>query len=1034
MNPIRAVVEAPYTVAVAVIFTLLFSWISHGRIPIQLKPTVDEPQITVATVYRGAGAVEVEEQVTRELEDALQSAEGLVELTSTSGDGRSQLTLEFEYGTSTRLAVVDVINKLSRVARLPEEADEPEVSIASPDELQPVMWIALESRYGPDRVRRLVDETIESRLERVAGVSSLLIVGGEEREVQVRFDPDALLARGVSLGELIQAIVGANQNLRGGSVETPGRQLAVRTIGRAPVAAHLGDIIVKEFPAGPVRLAEVAQVIDGYAEATGFVRLNGRPGVAIGVRRQAGSNVVAMIRDLDRVVDELNATFATRGIDVHLAPVYRETTYIDQAIAFVWGNLWQGALLALVVLLWFLRSGRSLAVIALAIPISLAAVFMVLHALGRTLNVISLAGLAFASGMVVDNAIVVLENVFRHMELGRSPREAAIEGGREVWGGVLASTLTTMAVFVPIILQSDEASQLFVDIAIAISAAVALSLVVSLTVVPVLCPMLFRTRGDVPDLGDRALGPLGRQYDRFAAWLAAPREGGAATKVGLLLLIVAGSLATLRLAPPAEYLPVGNRNMIMFFADPIPGTRPAQVQENISPLEQFVLAQPEVDRMFSVVGPRFNGGGFVLREEAATADGLAEFHRRLFGPASGLAGFRFVVPVRASIFRDPGKQFEVELSGPDFDELARGARLLEEQLEAIPGVEFVRSSLVTGNPELHVRIDEDRAKDLGLDVAEVGRVVETAVAGRRITQLIDGGREVDVNLVAPTWRIASAEDLEALRFLAADGQAVALSSVATVERTSGPQSIRRLERERNVLLTVNIGPLAPLEAVVEQVERDVFPAVVAQLGPAYTLGVGGAADKLRQTLGALTRGFWLSILITYLLLVALFRSWVSPFVILVTVPLALAGGLLGIRVAAELTGGQASFDVIAMLGFVILAGLVVNNAILIVHQANNFEQEGQPPRQALAGSVRTRLRPILMSVITTVFGMIPLAVGGGAGAELYQGLGAVIVGGLVCSTLFTLFLVPLLLSLGHDLAEWRTARRAGSPELAAVGR
>lgn len=1030
MNPIRAAVDAPYTVAVAVIFTLLFSWLSYQRIPVQLKPTVDEPQITVSTVYRGASAVEVEEQLTRELEDALQAAEGLVELTSVSGDGRSQITLEFQYGTSTRLAVVDVINKLSRVGRLPDEADEPEVSIASPDELQPVMWLALESNYDPNRVRQIVEDTIKSRLERVPGVSSLLIVGGEEREVQVRFDPDALLARDVSLGELIEAISRANQNLRGGSVETPGRQLAVRTVGRAPAAADLERVIVKDSPGGAVRLGEVAQVVDTFREATGFVRLNGRAGVAIGVRRQAGSNVVAMVRELDRVVDGLNASFATRGIDLHMATVYRETTYIDQAIAFVWGNLWQGSLLAVCVLLWFLRSGRSLAIIALAIPISLAAVFMVMQALGRTLNVISLAGLAFASGMVVDNAIVVLENVFRHMEQGRSPRDAAVEGGREVWGGVLASTLTTMAVFVPIILESDEASQLFVDIAIAIAAAVALSLCASLTVVPVLCPLLFRGRGDVPDLGDRTLGPIARGYGRFVEWLAVPRPGAAATKVGLLLLIIAGSLATLRLAPPAEYLPVGNRNMIMFFADPLPGTRPEQVQRNVEPLERYILAQPEVGRMFSVVGPRFNGGGFILKDEYASPDGLAEFHRRLFGPASGLPGFRFVVPVRASIFRDPGKQFEVELSGPDFAELERGARLLEQRLRELPGVEFVRSSLVTGNPELHVRIDEDRAKRLGLDVAEVGRVVETAVAGRRISQLIDGGRDVDVNLVAPAWRVSSPEDLEALRFRTHDGRVVALSSVATVERTTGPQSIRRLERERNVLLTVNIGPLAPLETVVEQVERVVFPEVAAQLGPAYTLGTGGAADKLRQTLGSLTRGFWLSVLITYLLLVSLFRSWVSPFIILVTVPLALAGGLVGIRLAAELSGGQAAFDVIAMLGFVILAGLVVNNAILIVHQTNNFTADGLPPRLALAEAARSRLRPILMSVITTVCGMIPLALGGGAGAELYQGLGAIIVGGLACSTVFTLFLVPILISLGHDLAERRAAPAAR--ELAAA--
>jgi HAE1 family hydrophobic/amphiphilic exporter-1 len=336
----------------------------------------------------------------------------------------------------------------------------------------------------------------------------------------------------------------------------------------------------------------------------------------------------------------------------------------------------------------------------------------------------------------------------------------------------------------------------------------------------------------------------------------------------------------------------------------------------------------------------------------------------------------------------------------------------------------VRSSLVSGQPELRIVVDEERAKDLGLDVAELGRVVETFVAGRRVTEMLDGGREVDLAVLAPQARIASGEDLAALRFRTRAGTVVALGDVAHVEHTVGPQSIRRLERQRNVLLTVNIASEAPLEAMVERVEQGVFPSFAASLGPAYALRVGGSADALRQTLAALTSGFGLSILIIYLLLVALFQSWLTPIVILVTVPPALSGGLIGIRLAHWYSEGQAAFDVIAMLGFVILAGLVVNNAILIVHQANNFRAEGLEARRALAQSARTRLRPILMTVSTTVMGMLPLAVMGGAGAELYQGLGAVIVGGLVFSTLFSLFFVPVLMSLGYDLADAIAKRRS----------
>jgi HAE1 family hydrophobic/amphiphilic exporter-1 len=1018
MNPIQFAVSRPYTVAVGVILTVLFSVLALQRIPVQLKPTTDTPYITVATTFRGASAIEVEEQVTGELEEVLEAVEGMIEMTSDSAEGLSSITLEFDFGTDTQLAVVDVINKLSRVPSLPAEADEPQVDIGNPLAGQQVMWLAVRSGYEANRVRRIVKDDVEARLKRVPGVSELLVVGGEENEIQVRVDPDLLVGRGVSVAELASALDRGNVNLRGGTVETGTRQFVVRTVGRADVASRLEDIIIKETPAGSVRLGEVARVVDTYRETSGFVKIDGTPGVAIGVSRKQGSNVVKLIGELDATCAELNDVFANRSLDLRLEPVYRESTYIAAAIAFVLDNLLLGAGLAVGVLIVFLRSPPSVLIISLSIPISLVTVFLVLSAFGRTLNVISLAGLAFASGMVVDNAIVVLENIFRHLSMNKPLRQAATEGGSEVWGGVLASTLTTVAVFLPILLQSAEATQLFTDMALAISAAVVISLAVSLTVVPVLSSMLLR-RARPPDAESASskmpLGFVGRGYARLLGAVLHSRALFA--KLGFVLILVALALASLSLMPPAEYLPTGNRNLVFFFASPIPGTRPEAVRDNFAPLESFILDQPETGQVFAVTGARFNGGGVILKDEYADGKTIADFHARLYGPAATLAGFQFIVPVRSSLFEDPGKQFEVELSGPDFDVLDRASQTLTQQLGALAGVQFVRSSLVTGRPELRVTIDESRAKDLDLSVTDIGQVVETAVAGRRLTAMIEGGREVDVNVLVAPERVASQQDLESLRFLAGAGKPVTLASVARVERATGPVSVRRLERERNVLLTINIAQEAPLESVVKQIEEQLFPPLAAELGSAYTLRVGGSADKLRTTLSALSSGFGLSVLIVYLLLVSLFSSWIAPLVILTTVPLALSGGLLGIRLAHDLSGGSANLDVISMLGFIILAGLVVNNAILIVHQATNFRANGLDPRSALLESACTRLRPIVMTVITTTAGMIPLAVGGGAGAELYQGLGAVIVGGLVVSTAFTLFLVPVLVSIGHDARE-----------------
>ncbi len=941
MNPIAASVSRPYTVAVVFLLVGIASWLAIDRIPIQLKPTVDVPRVAVTTTFRGASAAEVEEQVTRELEEVLQNVQGLVEMTSVSAQGTSTVTLEFEYGFDMGAALVDVINKLSQVPRLPAEADEPAVALASARENEVVNWIMVASHYDTNKVRRLVEEEVEARLERIPGVSSLFVVGGSPREVQVRLAPELLVARGITFDEVFAAVERANVNVCGGTVETAGRQPIVRTVGRAARAADLGAIIVKELPAGSVRLSEVAEIVDGYRETSGFLHMNGVRAAGMGVRRQAGANVVDLIAAIDREVEHINADFAARHIDLRLEPVYKETTYIQDAMGFVWGNLLTGSVLAIAVLLFFLRSARSICIIALSIPLSMAVVFPVLLASGRTLNVISLAGIAFASGMVVDNAIVVLENVFRHLEMGKDRLRASIDGGREVWGGVLGSTLTTVAVFVPIILQQDEASQLFTDIAIAISASVAFSLIVALTVVPVLTSLLFSSRE-----GRTARpGPVGRLYGRFCDRIARPPRGSAPARLGFLLLVVAFSLAAFELAPSAEYLPTGNRNLVMFFADPVPGTRPEAVEENYRPFERWLLEQPETERMFTVGGV-FNGGGVVLKPEYSDGASLAALHRRMFGPAFSLAGFRFVVPARSSIFENSGKQFEVEISGPELTRLEGAARELQERIQSLPGVDTVRSSLVTGQPELQVVVDEVRAKDLGLDVAEVGRIVETVVAGRRVTEMLDGGREVDLNVLVPQTEVRSGENLAAIRMLTAGGKVVSLGDVARVEQTIGPLSIRRLERQRNALLVVNIAQEAALEETVERVEQQVFPGFSAGLGPTYSLRVGGSADALRQTLSALSSGFGLSLLIIYLLMVALFRSWLTPFVILITVPPALSGGLIGIHLASRWSGGLASFDVISMLGFVILAGLVVNNAILIIHQANNFRAEGMDARAA----------------------------------------------------------------------------------------
>jgi HAE1 family hydrophobic/amphiphilic exporter-1 len=1028
MNPVRFSVERPHTIAVAVILALLFSWLAFEKIPVQLKPTVDIPIITIETVYLGASAGEVEEQVTRVIEDVVQNCEGVDELTSTSSEGYSTVSLEYDWGIDKDAALIDVINKLAELPTLPPDAEKPIVSLVPPMQREAPMWMVSRSPYDPGRVRQVVEDQVEPFLKRVPGVGGLLIFGGEEREIQVRLDPQRMSGLGIGFGEIEMALARANLNLRGGTIETPGRQMVVRTEGRALEPAQIAGIVLRRNARGTVLVSDVAEVVDTYRERSSVVRGDGVENVAIGVLRQAGSNVVEMLDACDAEIAAVNRRLAEQGLDLRFEAVYRDTTYLNDAIEFVTDNLIEGSLLSIAALLIFLRSFRSVLVISLSIPICLGMVFLVLQPLGRTLNVISLAGLAFASGVVVDNATVVLENFFRHLELGKRPAQAAIDGGREVWGGILAGTLTQIAVFLPVLGVQEEAGQLFADLALTIAASVAISLPVALLVVPPLCDLFWKyTKARSGEIVRE--GVFGRAYAACLRALTARGAGGVMTRVGFTSFVAAVSIAMLPLAPAPGYLPAGNSNFIFYIAQPIPSARIEQVARNFETVERWIRDQPETGVYFSVAANIFNGGGIILKPEHADAAGLADYEMRMMMACSTVPGFLFLIPMRFSLFNDPGSQFEVHLSGPDLAVLNQTASEMSRAMQGLPGVKYASSSYVEGRPELSVRVDARKAADVGLNVAQVGAIVEIALAGRRVSLFSEGGRDYDVNLVVPQEGVRSQEELEHLPIVTPSGAQTRLGEIATVVARTGPVAIQRRERLRTVTLTVSLLPDAVLGDAIEAAETQVVAPARAGLSSAYNLELGGTADKLSSTLSALTRSFWLAVLVTYLLLVALFRSWLSPLVIMVTVPLATSGGVLALWIAQK-SDSQVSFDVLTMLGFVIQAGVVVNNAILIVHQANNFAAEGMARRAALYESARTRLRPIVMTVLTTVTGLIPLAMGGGAGSELYQGLAVVMLGGLIVSTVFSLFLVPVLMTLGYDVAD--ALRRREAPAVAEV--
>ena len=706
---------------------------------------------------------------------------------------------------------------------------------------------------------------------------------------------------------------------------------------------------------------------------------------------------------------------------------YDETEYVESAIDLVQQSLLVGGVLAIFILVLYLRSGSSTLVIGVAIPISVIGTFLLMYVFGRTLNVISLAGMAFAVGMVVDNSIVVLENIYRHRQMGKSLFLAATEGTEEVWGAVLASTLTTIAVFVPVIFIQEEVGQLFGDIAIAISCAVLLSLIVAITVIPSLSARILKT-ADTPTSRAVGLTSLASSFVDFVvgsvAWINSTTRRRLAVVGTFTLIAVGGSLFMM---PKTEYLPVGNNNFLFGIMLPPPGYNLEEVaglrslyEEELRELWESEEGSREADAQ---PGGGIRGFFFVTLHNQAFMGvrGRDPLRVRELIPVmmslnAKLPG-AIVVVNQSSIFSrgfDEGRNIDIDVTGPDLAELmAIGREIFMKTREVLPGSQGRPiPGLDLDNPEVQIVTHRRRAAELGLSNRELGFAVSALIDGAKASDYQYQGREIDLRVLAERDRDHRTHKLGELPIATPDGGVVTLSSVAEIREVNGPIQINHRERERAVTLRMTPADEMPLETAMGLVETEILAPLEREgrLGGLYRASLSGTADKLSQTANTLKWNFLLAIVITYLLMAALFESFLYPFVIMFSVPLAAFGGVLGLSIVNLFT--LQALDTLTMLGFIILVGTVVNNAILIVHQSlNHMKEDGRGRDEAILEAVRNRIRPIFMSVSTSVFGMMPLVLFPGAGSELYRGLGSVVLGGLIVSTLFTLFLVPALFSL-----------------------
>ena len=1027
MKIVEDAVRYPVTTAVGVILLLLFGGISLFRIPIQLTPTVDQPQVRVQTRWPGSLPQEVERQIVQEQEEQLKALEGLDRIESTSSSGRGEIILTFQVGVDIDTALLNVSNRLQQVQRYPDDALKPQVRATS-SETQAIAYFSL-SYIDPNSTeepighkRDLVEDVVVPEFERVPGVSAANVFTGTRHEMHFYADPVELAARKITITQVANALDRENANVSGGDFDEGKGNYIVRTAGEYTTPEDIEKVVLAFQNGVPIFARDVGYAQLGFEKVRGRAFSNGQEVIFMNVAKTPGANLLEVMEDVKEAVRSLNAQ-VLNPMGLELVQVFDTTEYIHGAIDLLTQSLYVGASLAIIVLLLFLRSLTSTLIIAVAMPISLVGSFLVMELTGRTLNVISLAGLAFAVGIVVDNSIVALENIYRHRQLGKSRARAALDGASEVWGAVLASTLTTVAVFLPVIFIQDEIGQLFRDIAIAISAAVALSMIVAITVIPALSSKMLRAAPRTEGGGPKPPSLIIRKTADFVYWTC----GSVFRKLAVAVVLTAAAIfGSAQLIPDVEYLPVGNANLI-FGNLVLPSNYSTSEAESIRSVYDEAF-EPLMDceasdedcagggaaRYFFVVRGVGAFMGVRAKDPLRVREMIPLFREATSKIPAAFGGFR-----QANLFqrgRDAAV-IDLDIVGPDFERLQEIGQLVLARMQAeIPDAQAQPlSGIDRGKPELRIIPHRLRSSELGVTSRDLGLAVNALVDGAKVSDYQWLGKRIDLKLIAEGGRRHRTHDLNQLPVAVAGGRLVTLDALADIELTASPVQISHRERQRATTVRVTPPQNIPLQTLMQQIEDRIIRPLTEEgvLTGVYRVIPRGSADKLSQTWDALSMNLLLAVVITYLLMAALFQSFGYPLVILFSVPLAGFGGLLGLKLINELS--YQPLDVLTMLGFFILVGTVVNNAILLVHQAlNHIRLENMNPREAIRESTKNRIRPIFMSVLTSVFGMAPLILFPGAGSELYRGIGSVVVGGLLISTVFTLVLVPALFSLFID--------------------
>ncbi len=1051
----EALIRRGTLITVVALIVCVVGLVAAWRIPVQMIPDLEVRTVTVSTRWAGATPQDIEKEIIIEQEEYLRSTPSLERIVSRASSGRAEIELEFPYNIDLNETLIRINNALSQVPSYPENVDQPRIS-ASSFSANSFMYFRVSPlpgnprRLDMDMMYDFVDDNVRTRMESVPDVSNVRVGGGAEKQIQVLVNATALAERKLTLSDLRSALASRNRDTSGGEVESGKRRYLLRTIGRFDDLEDLKDLIVARQGDSIIKLRDVADVRLDHFEIRQKAYVNGEPIIFLSVRREPGSNVIAIKKAILEVVTEINRDILNpAGMELELTA--DDVVYVEDSLSNVWTNLSIGAVLASLVMFLFLRSTRATLIGISGIPICTIAAFIGLLVAGRTINVISLAGVAFSIGMTLDNTIVVLESIDLERRRGLDRFRAAVEGVRSVWPAVVASTLTTVLVFVPIVFIQEEAGQLYSDVAIAVSSSILASMLVAVTLVPTACANIDFYKGNVAALSTAMdNGPIIRAVN----WLLA-----SSIRSIICVIVIAGASTAVIffLTPPAEYLPEGDEPKVFARMNAPPGynletmNRIGQqleaellpfVNDDPARFERGETKVPALKYIFLHIEPE---GLRIISEtvDPSYIDKLMEILTSRYQDFAGMRAFSS----RGSIItsNDGGtRSINLDIFGPKLEDIYAVATAAYRRAEEVfdnPRIQANPSTLTLSQPLIEIRPNWDRAAELGMTAQDLGFTVAALTDGAFAGYFYLDDEKVDIFFFSSNRFDTPVEAIPQLPVYTPQGTIVPLSALATIKETVDTSNIRRIDGKRTVTLNIIPPTSIALETGVEMARKHIIDYLrqAGEVPEGVRMSISGASDQLEATRDALMGNYVVAIVIIYLLLVAVFTHWGYPLLIMTTIPLGVAGGLVGLlmmnwigAILPEfgLNPIHQSFDMISMLGFLILMGTVVNNPILIVDRAVHNVRQGMGARSAVSEAVSARLRPIAMSTITTICGLAPLVFIPGAGTELYRGVGAIVLFGILASAIVTLTFLPALTLIvlrltGHTEAQ-RTAREPAS--------